>query len=49
MTKQDKELLDLMVERRQWFIPKVDGSFITDFNNPEVVVHIMKQGKENIK
>lgn len=31
MTKLDKELLDLMNERRQWFIPKEDGSFVTDF------------------
>lgn len=47
MTKQDKELLDLIDERRQWFITKEDGSFVTDFNNLEVVVHIMKQGKGN--
>lgn len=47
MTKKDKELLDLMDERRQWFTSKEDGSFVTDFNNPEVTEHIMAQFKEN--
>lgn len=47
MTKQDKELLDLMDERRQCFTSKEDGSFVTDFNNPEVIEHIIAQFKED--
>lgn len=43
----DSELLKLMDERRQWFTSKEDGSFVTDFNNPEVIEHIMGQCKEN--
>lgn len=47
MNIQDKGLLQLMEQRRQWFTSKEDGSFVTDFNNPEVLDHIMKQIKEN--
>lgn len=45
MNKQDEELLQLMSERRAWFTPKEDGSFVTDFSNPELAAHIINKMK----